>query len=437
MANPLLNPHTGQPVSFDPLWGDGRRPVVDIEQLRPFLEQAGVWDQFRGTSAAPSFDGSGDRGSARAAANAYEEWARGLNWDALQGYGMGDSRQDYYVTKHLQTPDGQVISGEPVYNRESWNSDDWKDLAVNSALVLGGGYLAGNALAGAGFGAGAGSGGIPLSAAEMGVGSFPAGMEGFSFMPAGGAAAEGAAVGGGLTAGAGSLYAPAGFAGGTGSALAGAAGAGAAGGAAGGLGGLLSTLGSANSLANLGSAAIGLYGQNKAIGAMGDATQQANDFNRYAFDTIRADNKPLVDMRNSVLPQIQGLLANPGSITSDPGYQFQFNEGQKALNNGAAARGMTYSGAQGKALQRYGNDFASTKLDDSLRRLQSVAGLGQVGSSSNNAATANYANNAGNNALNMGNARGSVYGNMANIGGNALSGIFNQWQWDQVNGRGG
>ena len=150
-----------------------------------------------------------------------------------------------------------------------------------------------------------------------------------------------------MTAGAGSLYAPAGFAGGAGSALAGGAA-----GSAGGIGSLLSSLGSANSLANLGSAAIGLYGQNQALGAMQDATQQANDFNRYAFDTIRADNKPLVDMRNSVLPQIQGLLSNPSSIQQDPGYAFQFAEGQKALNNGAAGRGMTYSGAQGKALQR-------------------------------------------------------------------------------------
>jgi hypothetical protein len=201
-------------------------------------------------------------------------------------------------------------------------------------------------------------------------------------------------------------------------------------------GGLLESLGSANTCANLAQAVIGLYGQSQALKAAQNATNQSNEFNQRAFDTIRADNKPLMDLRDSVLPQIQGLLKNPGSITSDPGYQFQFGEGQKALNNGAAARGMTYSGAQGKALQRYGNDFASTKLDQSLNRLTNVAGLGQVGANSNNQATQQFANNSSDNALSMGSARGSVYGNMANIGGNALSRVFNPAQYDQLNRRG-
>jgi len=326
----------------------------------------------------------------------------------------------------------RVMDGDQMLGSEQYNNDD--SAFQLAALIAAGAVTAGVGSGYLGGGAAAGSGGIPLTAAEMGVGSFPAGS-GFGFMPAG--AAEAGAVGGGMTAGANALYAPAGFAGGTGSAL---AGGGAAGGAAG-AGSLLGSIGSAltspSGLANLGSAAIGLYGQNKAIGAMEDATNQSNEFNRYAFDTIRADNQPLVDMRNSVLPQIQGLLANPSSVMNDPGNQFQFAQGEKALANSAAGRGMTYSGAQGKALTRYGQDFASTKLDDSLRRLQSVAGLGQVGSNSNNAATANYANNAGNNSLNMGQANASMYGNMANIGGNALSNIFNPWQWDRVNGRGG
>jgi hypothetical protein len=200
---------------------------------------------------------------------------------------------------------------------------------------------------------------------------------------------------------------------------------------------ITNALGGGNGLANLGQAALGLYGQNRAIGAMQSATNQANEFNQRAFDQIRADNQPLMDLRNSVLPQIQGLLKNPGSITSDPGYQFQFNEGTKALNNGAAARGMTYSGAQGKALTRYGQDFGATKLDQSLNRLTNVAGLGQVGANSNNQATQNYANNGSNNALQMGDARGSAYIGGANIAGNALGRIYNPWQYNQLNGRGG
>ena len=308
------------------------------------------------------------------------------------------------------------------------------DLAADAALGSGNNIMT----AGGQFGGGLG-GGTMLSAADAGIGQFPAGMEGYSFGNVGAGGGGFDPVGAYMTSGAAEGSTMAGSLTGAGGAS-GAVGAGTTAGTLGSIGNALGSLGgslgTANSIANLAQAGIGMYGQNKAIGAMKDATNQSNEFNRYAFDQIRADNQPLVDMRNSVLPQIQGLLKNPGSITSDPGYQFQFGEGQKALNNGAAARGMTYSGAQGKALQRYGNDYGATKLDQSLNRLTSVAGLGQVGSNSNNAATQNYANNQSGNALNLGNARGSAYGNMANIGGNALGQIYNPWQWYQVNGRG-
>lgn len=363
------------------------------------------------------------------------------DFSSLAGYGVGHA--DYGGGNRradLIGPDGQVVVDNPYYYDEPSMGEQF----AQGAAIVGGAALGANALFG-GLGAGAGTGTLgtiapgagtvaPLSTmGTMGAATLPE-VAGIGAGALGGTSAAGGY--GGLTGG-GLLTGNAGAALGGMEGLSGYGGlSGAVGGAGatGGLGGLLSSLGSANSLANLGSAAIGLYGQNQAIGAMQDATNQSNEFNRYAFDTIRADNKPLVDLRNSTLPQIQALLANPSSVMNDPGNQFQFAQGNKALENSAAGRGMTYSGAQGKALQRYGQDFASTKLDDSLRRLQSVAGLGQVGSNSNNAATQNYANNQSGNALNMGGARGSVYGNMANIGGNALSNIFNNWQYDQING---
>ena len=71
------------------------------------------------------------------------------------------------------------------------------DLAADAALGSGNNILS----AGAGLGGSA----IPMTAAEMGVGSFPAGMEGYNFMPAGAATegAAGSAAGGygGLTGG--------------------------------------------------------------------------------------------------------------------------------------------------------------------------------------------------------------------------------------------
>jgi len=419
-------------MATNPLYNLGQVSFLDdpyqVDVLARQLKAAGLWKPewdvrtwtSSGDEMGTMIPSDRDLSSLQGYSAAFGDYGGGNRWEGVVG------------------PDGNVVIGNPYFYDEPALFQG-QDLMKAAALV-GGGALGMNALFG-GLGA---AGGIPLSAAEMGVGGFPAGMEGYGFMPASGAA-EGATLGtaaggyGGLTGGGlltgnagatlgaeglGSLGLSAGGYGGLGEAggvMAGLSGAG------GGGGGLLSTLGRANSLANLASAGIGLYGQNKAIGAMQDATNQAHDFNRYAFDTIRADNKPLVDMRNSVLPQIQGLLSNPSSIQQDPGYAFQFAEGQKALNNGAAGRGMTYSGAQGKALQRYGQDYGATKLDQSLNRLTTVAGLGQVGSNSNNAATQNFANNQSGNALQMGNARGSAYMGTADLFGNALQ------NWNNTN----
>jgi hypothetical protein len=177
----LINPHTGQPVSFTPLWGNTEsdpRNWGQLDQLQPFLEQAGVWDQFRGTSEAPpsvpAGYAGGNRGENTGAYNTYTDWLGGLNWDALNGYGMGDSRQDYYVTKHLQTPEGQIISGDPVYDRESWNTDDYLNLAAKAALIYGGGLGFDSLMAGAGVGgatAGAAEGLGTLGTIEAGSGA--------------------------------------------------------------------------------------------------------------------------------------------------------------------------------------------------------------------------------------------------------------------------
>lgn len=151
------------------------------------------------------------------------------------------------------------------------------------------------------------------------------------------------------------------------------------------------------------------------------AGQAANDLQRYMYDTTRKDFKPYRMAGRDALGQLQGLLKDPSSITGDPGYQFQFNEGINALENSAAARGSQYSGQQAKALQQYGNNFAGTKLNETYNRLAGIAGVGQQATGSTAMAGGNYANQAGQNMLGVGNAqaaaelaRGSAYGNMLN-----------------------
>lgn len=168
----------------------------------------------------------------------------------------------------------------------------------------------------------------------------------------------------------------------------------------------------------------GLIGSNaseNAVDAQERSADQANATQRYMYDTTRADNAPLLQTRDSALNRIKALLSNPASVAQQPDYQFGFDQGTRALNAGASARGMTYSGAQGKALTRYGNDYAGSKLDQFYNRLSNLAGLGQVGANNNLSAGQNYANNVSANQIGLGNAkaagslyRGSTYGNAIN-----------------------
>ena len=58
----------------------------------------------------------------------------------------------------------------------------------------------------------------------------------------------------------------------------------------------------------------------------------------------------------------RGLISLDGKWETDPGYLFRLGEGQKLLENSAAARGGLLSGQTGKALQQYGQNFASNEF---------------------------------------------------------------------------
>lgn len=171
------------------------------------------------------------------------------------------------------------------------------------------------------------------------------------------------------------------------------------------------------------STGVQLFAANKAAGAQRDATTQANNLQKYVYDTNRADNMPALQARNSALQQMQALLSDPSSLTTQPGYQFGLDQGTKTLQNGAAARGMTYSGAQGKALQRFGQDYAGTKLDQSFSRLSNLAQGGQPGANAVGSAATNYGNNVSNNLTAMGDANAAKYIVGGNAIGNAVNGL--------------
>lgn len=129
-----------------------------------------------------------------------------------------------------------------------------------------------------------------------------------------------------------------------------------------------------------------------------------------------------------------------GDFNKDPGYDFRQQEGQRGVENSAAARGGILSGGALKAIARYNSDFASGEYgaaynrfnnDQTTRfnRLSALAGTGQTatndGIAAGNQLTSNLqtgVNNVTNNISNAANARASGYVNT----GNAITGAAGQ-----------
>ncbi len=56
------------------------------------------------------------------------------------------------------------------------------------------------------------------------------------------------------------------------------------------------------------------------------------------------------------------------SVLNDPGYQFRLNQGEQALQQGAAAKGTLNGGATQKAILGYGQDYASNEFNNVWNR---------------------------------------------------------------------
>lgn len=140
-----------------------------------------------------------------------------------------------------------------------------------------------------------------------------------------------------------------------------------------------------------------------------EAERQAPGFGKYARDFSMAD------------------------FEADPGYAFRLQEGLKALDRQAAARGGLISGAALKGAQRFGQNEASqeymnafnryqTNRSNQLQPLESLMRTSQTSANTLGTAAGNYAQGAGEAYMGAGNARASGYMS----GANALTGALNQ-----------
>ncbi len=141
-------------------------------------------------------------------------------------------------------------------------------------------------------------------------------------------------------------------------------------------------------------------------------------------------------------PQVQPQ-ENPGGVEggynfqTDPGYNFRFEEGQRALETSAAAKGGLLSGGFAKKALRYGQDYATNEFSNVYNRIANIAGLGQVSAQSGGNQAIQSGQILGNAAAGIGNA--SAYGanQQGNIWGNAAADIAQGVPWGDIFGKGG
>ena len=211
--------------------------------------------------------------------------------------------------------------------------------------------------------------------------------------------------------------------------------------------------GVASAGATLVSGYMGSQAAKKASKAQVAATESANATQREIFREQQALQEPFrqAEMaKQAALMQRLGIGGDTGAgpygdlssgfmpanfmTQMDPGYNFRFEEGMKALERKMAASGMTQSGAAMKAATRYGQDYASNEFNNAFQRYQTSRNAtlnplmgGSAATNTLTTALGGMGNQISENQLGAGNARASGYVGGANAWSNAISGGLNSY----------
>jgi hypothetical protein len=234
---------------------------------------------------------------------------------------------------------------------------------------------------------------------------------------------------------------------------------------------------------------MGANAQKDAAETAADSAQQTNretiEFNKWLYGDQKEQAKPWYNAGVDAITQLQSAIKdgtynydlskvnqqqyNPVAfsgnvdVTQDPSYQFRLSQGVNALDHSAAASGMLQSGAQQKAITKYGQDLASqeyanafaralqtnqtnnsdqanatqinnaanmntvntflTELNNRFNRTASVSGAGQNANQSIANAGANMGNNVTSSLANTGAAVSAAATNAGNATANMYGGV--------------
>lgn len=210
----------------------------------------------------------------------------------------------------------------------------------------------------------------------------------------------------------------------------------------------------ATSTAILGAAALGtgasLYGASQAAKAQKSAANRAADTQTAMLERQIELQEPFRQGGLTAQNRLLTLLGLEGGETgtpdygryakdftmadyqADPGYGFRLDEGMKAVERSAAARGGLLSGATLRGVQRFGQDLASQEYQNAFNRyysqrasqlnpLQSLMGSGQTSANTLTTAAGQTGQGVAGAQMAGGQARASGYTGMASALNQGLS----------------
>lgn len=171
--------------------------------------------------------------------------------------------------------------------------------------------------------------------------------------------------------------------------------------------------------------------------AQARAIREATALQREMYNTTRKDLSQYRDVGSKYTGELDRAMPDltksftMSDFAKDPGYDFRMQEGAKALERSAAARGGLMGGAAGKAMARYGQDYASNEYSNAYNRFNSdrdqrynklsqLSSMGQNAAAGSAQAAQNYANSAGQMIVGGGNAQAASQIAGANAWSNAI-----------------
>lgn len=188
----------------------------------------------------------------------------------------------------------------------------------------------------------------------------------------------------------------------------------------------------------LGSSLLGASSARSAAKTQEQATRDSTAAQERMFERQVELQEPFRQAGVNALPELVAASKytpfTMDQFQADPGYAFRLQEGLKALDRTAAARGGLLSGATLRGAQRYGQEMGSQEYTNAFNRyqaeraarlnpLQSLAGMSQTSANTLTGAAGQLGQNIGANLIGAGNARASSYMGTAN----ALAGGLGQY----------